>query len=72
MNEEQTGQRTEHTSEISEERGFERPQRTEHTSEISEGFGSKRYQEKVRKELAFLQEFIKLPCGQKGGACSEY
>jgi hypothetical protein len=34
---------------------------TEHTSEISEGFGSKRHQEKIRKQLAFLEEFIKLP-----------
>jgi hypothetical protein len=61
VHEEQTGQRTEHTSEISEGYGFERQQRTEHTSDISEGFGSKRHQEKIRKQIAFLQEFIKLP-----------
>lgn len=59
--EEQIGQRTEHTSEISEECVFERQQRTEHTSEISEGFGSKRHQEKIREQLGFLQEFVKLP-----------
>jgi len=28
---------------------------------ISEGLGSKRHQEKIRKQIAFLEEFIKLP-----------